>query len=330
VVGSWAKEQRMLPRVAGGTAPLGFRGWITDSAATTLLHQAGLDLAELRRRAATRGFRPVATGITLDVGFANRVEHLESENVVGTVPGSDPALRDQYVAFSAHWDHLGIGPAVNGDSIYNGAEDKASGVSDLLAVARAAAQGPPTRRSLVFVFVTAEESGLLGSASFAEHPTVPIDHLVAALNVDGGNVLGEVRDFNLLGDTKSTLGPSFAALIAGRGWRVSPDQHPERGHFYRSDHFSFARAGVPAVSFGGGNDYSAHPAGWGEQQAEDYTEHRYHQPSDEYRPDFDLSGAVQLSNLVLEFGRQLANDSGVPQWSPDAEFAALRPPHPAH
>jgi Zn-dependent M28 family amino/carboxypeptidase len=230
------------------------------------------------------------------------------------------------VAFSAHWDHLGIGPAVDGDSIYNGAEDNASGVSDLLAVARAAAQGPAPRRSLLFVFVTAEESGLLGSAAFASDPPVPIGNLVAALNLDGGNVLGQVRDFNLLGDTKSTLGPQFAALIAGRGWRVSPDQHPERGHFYRSDHFSFARAGVPAVSIGGGNDYLAHPAGWGEQQAEDYTDHRYHQPADQYRADWDLSGAVQLSSLVLEFGRQIANAAGVPQWNRDAEFASLRPP----
>ncbi|HEY7768167.1 M28 family peptidase, partial [Longimicrobium sp.] len=163
VVGSWAKEQRMLPRDPNLPAPLAFRGWITDSAATGLLRQAGLNLADLRRRAGTRGFRPVRTGVTMDVAFRNTMQHLESENVVGVVRGSDAQLRDQHVAFSAHWDHLGIGPAVNGDSIYNGSLDNASGVADILAIARYAAQSPAPKRSLLFVFVTAEESGLLGS-----------------------------------------------------------------------------------------------------------------------------------------------------------------------
>jgi Zn-dependent M28 family amino/carboxypeptidase len=326
VVGSWAKEQRMLPRDPALPRPLGFRGWITDSAATAVLAQAGLDLAELRRRAATREFRPVPTGVRLRVGFRSRVEHLESENVVGVIRGSDARLRDQAVALSAHWDHLGIGPAVNGDSIYNGAEDNASGVADLLAVAHAASRRPAPKRSLLFVFVTAEESGLLGSDAFARNPTIPIARIVANLNVDGGNVLGVTRDFRVLGDTKSTLGPMFARMISSRGWRISPDEHPERGAFYRSDHFSFARAGVPSVSIGAGNDYEGKPAGWGVQQQEDYTEHRYHQPSDEYSSDFDLRGAVQLSNLVLDFATQIANATTLPQWNRDAEFASIRPP----
>ncbi|HEV7587042.1 MAG TPA: M28 family peptidase [Longimicrobium sp.] len=326
VVGSWAKEQRMLPRDPALPQPLGFRGWITDSAATTLLGQAGLNLADLRRQAATRDFRPVPTGIMLDVHFRSTVQHLESENVVGVVRGSDPRLRDQAVALSAHWDHLGIGPAVNGDSIYNGAEDNASGVADLLAAAHAAAARPAPKRSLLFVFVTAEESGLLGSAAFAQNPPMPIGSIVANLNVDGGNVLGRTRDFRLLGDTKSTLGPLFSRMIAPRGWRVSPDEHPERGAFYRSDHFSFARAGVPSVSIGAGNDFVGKPAGWGLRQQEDYTEHHYHQPSDEYHADFDLTGAVQLSTAVLDFATQIANAATLPQWNRDAEFASVRPP----
>jgi Zn-dependent M28 family amino/carboxypeptidase len=319
VVGSWAKEQRMLPRPEGAPRPLGFRGWVTDSAATALFRQAGLDLAELRRRAATRAFRPVATGISLDVAFRNRVEHLESENVVGVVPGSDPQLRGEYVAYSAHWDHLGIGPKVNGDSVYNGALDNASGVADVLAVARAAA-ARPSRRSQLFVFVTAEESGLLGSAYFAEHPTVPLDRIVANLNVDGGNLLGLSRDFRVLGDTKSSLGSAFGALLQARGQGITPDAHPERGYFYRSDHFSFAKGGVPAVSIAAGNQYDGHPEGWGMEQEEEYTSHRYHQPSDEYRPDFDLRGAVQLAETVLEFGRRLADAADRPEWLPTAEF----------
>jgi Zn-dependent M28 family amino/carboxypeptidase len=325
VVGSWAKEQRMLPRDPSLPAALGVRGWITDDRAAALLRDAGLDLAKLRDQAGSLAFRPVATGITLDLHFTNAVQHLASENVVGIVRGRDAALRKQYVALSAHWDHHGIGPAVNGDSIYNGANDNASGVADLLAVARAAAASPPARRSLLFVFVTGEESGLLGSAYFAQTPTVPAAQIVANLNIDGGNLLGRTRDLNVLGDTKSSLGPQLAAMVRPEGMRLSADLHPEAGHFYRSDHFSFAKAGIPAVSIGAGTDVVGRPAGWGAQQDDDYTAHRYHQPSDEYRPDFDLTGAAQLSEIVLRFAQQLANASGVPSWNRDAEFRAARP-----
>jgi Zn-dependent M28 family amino/carboxypeptidase len=326
VVGSWATGQRMLPRPADQAPPLGVRGWVTDSAATALLRQAGLDLSELKSTATSRAFRPVPTGITIDMSFRNSVGNLRSENVIGIVRGSDPRLRDEYVAFSAHWDHFGIGPVVNGDSIYNGALDNASGTADLLAVARAAAEMAAPRRSLLFVFVTAEESGLLGSKFYAENPTVPVERIVATLNVDGGNLLGRSRDLRVLGDTKSSLGPALRDFIRPRGMRISPDEHPERGYFYRSDHFSFAKAGIPSVSIAAGTDYIGKPAGWGTAQMEDYTAHRYHQPSDEYRSDFDLSGAVQLSEIVLGFGRMLANVVSVPAWNADAEFRSLRKP----
>jgi Zn-dependent M28 family amino/carboxypeptidase len=328
VVGSWSRENRMSPRPEGTPVPLGVRGWITDEAASSLLRQAGIDMADLRARAARRDFRPVSTGIIMDMSFGNSVRNLRSDNVVGVVRGSDPRLRDEYVAFSAHWDHFGIGPSVAGDSIYNGALDNASGTADLLAVARAAAAGAAPRRSFLFVFVTAEESGLLGSAYFAENPTVPVERIIANLNVDGGNLLGRTRDLRVLGDDKSTLGPSLAALVRPRGMRLTPDEHPERGYFYRSDHFSFAKAGIPAVSIGAGTDFVGRPREWGRQQLDDYTNNRYHQPSDEYRPDFDLSGAVQLSEIVLSFGRWLANAPGVPAWNRDAEFRAVRTPVP--
>lgn len=326
VVGSWAAGNRMLPRPADQPPPLGARGWITDSAATALLREAGLDLADLRARATRRDFRPVETGITMDIGFRNSVQNLRSENVIGEIRGSDPRLRDEYVAFSAHWDHFGIGPAVNGDSIYNGALDNASGTANLLAIARAAAAGPAPRRSLIFVFVTAEESGLLGSKWFAERPTVPVEKIVANLNVDGGNLLGRSRDLRVLGDNKSSLGRSLRSFVRPRAMTLTPDEHPERGYFYRSDHFSFAKAGIPAVSIAAGNDYVGRPKGWGLAQAEEFTTKRYHQPSDEYRPDFDLTGAVQLSEIVLGFGRLIANTSAVPTWNADAEFRALRKP----
>jgi len=320
VVGSWAKEQRMLPRDPSRPAPLGIQGWIKDTVAASLLSRAGLDLAALTAQAASRDFKPVPTGITIDASFRNTVAHLQSQNVVGVLPGRDAKAKNEYVVFSAHWDHLGIGPAVNGDSIYNGASDNASGVADLLAVARAAAEGPRAKRSMLFAFVTAEESGLLGSEWFGQHPTVPRQQIVADINLDGGNVLGRTRDLTVLGDTKSSLGPTLAAMIKPLGMRITPDDHPERGAFYRSDHFSFAKVGVPSVSIGAGNDFVDHPTGWGAEQDEDYTEHRYHQPSDQYDPKFDLSGATQLSQIVLRLGLKLANDSAWPQWAKGAEF----------
>jgi Zn-dependent M28 family amino/carboxypeptidase len=320
VVGSNAVEHRLLPRDTSEAPPIGVRGWIKDTVAAALLKQAGLDFDALRTQAASRDFRPVSTGITMDMSFRNSVAHMQSENVVGVVRGKDSKLKSEYVAYSAHWDHLGIGPTVNGDSIYNGASDNASGVADLLAVARAAAAGPKTRRSQLFVFVTAEESGLLGSDWFAKHPTVPASSIVAVLNIDGGNLLGRTRDLDVLGENKSTLGPMLAHMVAQQGMRLSPEEHPEQGHFYRSDHFSFAKVGIPAVSIGSGNDYVGRPAGWGKAQGEDYTAKRYHQPSDEYRPDFDLSGAVQLSEIVRRFGTLLANSPVTPDWNADAEF----------
>lgn len=324
VVTSNSTAQRILPRDPKLPPPIAVRGWITDPAATALLAQAGLNLPALRKQAESRDFKPIPTGITIDAHFNNSVQRMKSENVVGVLRGADPRLRNEYVSYSAHWDHFGIGPVVNGDSIYNGASDNASGVADILAVAHSLAQSPRTRRSNLFLLVTAEESGLLGSEYYGEHPTVPVANLIANLNVDGGNILGKVRDLNVLGATKSSLGPSLAALVRPYGMRITPEAHPERGLFYRSDHFSFAKVGIPAVSIGRGTDFVGRPPDWGKQQDEDYTAHRYHQPSDEYKPNFDLSGAVQLSEIVERFGVSLANAPTVPTWNSDAEFKAMR------
>jgi Zn-dependent M28 family amino/carboxypeptidase len=324
VVNSNSTEHRLLPRDPSLPAPIGVRGWITDSAATALLAQAGLSMSQLRKQAESRDFRPVSTGIIIDESMKNSLQHMAANNVVGLVRGIDPKVRDEYVVYSAHWDHFGIGPVVNGDSIYNGAVDNASGVASILAIAHAAAEGIKPRRSQLFVFVTGEESGLLGSAYFGEHPTVPASKIIAALNMDIVPVNGRVRDLNVLGDNKSSLGPALAELVKGEGIRLSPDAHPEQGHFYRSDHFSFAKAGIPSVSIGGGDDIVGRPAGWGLQQSEDYTAHRYHQPSDEYRPDWDLTGAAQLADIVYRFGLSLGNARTVPTWNADAEFRAMR------
>jgi Zn-dependent M28 family amino/carboxypeptidase len=324
VVSSWSGDQRMLPRDSTLAAPLGFRGWITDSAATVLLAKAGLDLKTLRRQSDSRDFQPVPTGITLDVSFANSVRRMETRNVVGMLRGSDARKRNEYVAYSAHWDHFGIGPKVNGDSIYKGAVDNASGVAALLAVARSAAHAHRPRRSQLCDVVTAEETGLLGSSWFAQHPPVPDTALIANLNMDVVTVLGRVRDLNVLGENKSTLGPMLAHFIKADGMRISPDAHPEAGHFYRSDHFSFAKAGIPAVSIGAGTDYVGRPKGWGVKQEDDYTAHRYHQPSDEYQPDWDLRGAAQVASIVARFGAALANSPVLPAWNRSAEFHSVR------
>jgi Zn-dependent M28 family amino/carboxypeptidase len=320
VAGSWATPQRMLPRDPMLPAPLGFRGWITGPATESLLKTAGLDLATLRRQAESRSFRPIETGITLDVAFTNAVSNLSSNNVVGVVEGNDPEAKKEHILLTAHWDHHGIGLAVNGDSIYNGALDNASGVADLLAVARQLAQGPRPKRSVLFAFVTAEESGLLGSEFLGLNPLVPSEDIVANLNVDGGNVLGESRDLRILGDTKSSLGPQIGRMVAPRGMSLSPDAFPERGFFYRSDHFSLAKAGIPAISIGAGQKYVGRPDEWGIEQANDYNTKRYHQPEDQYDPTWDLRGAVQLSNIVLEFTRLLAESREWPTWNADAEF----------
>ena len=324
VVGSNSVEHRLLPRAAAAPAPIAVRGWITDSAATALLAQAGLNMAQLRKQAESRDFRPIPTGIIIDATMQNSLQHMTANNVVGVVRGIDPKWRDEYVAYSAHWDHLGIGPVVNGDSIYNGAADNASGVAAVLTIAHAAAEGVKPRRSQLFIFVTAEESGLLGSAYFGEHPTVPASKIIADLNIDNPALIGRFRDLEVLGDTKSSLGPQLAAEVKAEGIRIVPDEHPEQGHFYRSDHFSFAKAGIPAVDVKGGYDYVGHPAGWGKTQREDYTAHRYHQPSDEYRSDFDLTGVAQLADIVFRFGQSLGNSRDVPTWNSDAEFRAMR------
>ena len=325
VVTSNSTDHRILPRDPKLPPPIAVRGWITNDAATSLVAQAGLNLADLRKQAESRDFKPIPTGITIDAHFDNSVKRMQSENVVGVVRGSDPKLRDEYVVYSAHWDHLGIGPPdAKGDSIYNGASDNASGVADILAVAHSAAQSPKPKRSQLFLFVTAEESGLLGSEYFGAHPTVPVANIIANLNVDGGNILGRVRDLHVLGANKSSLGFSLAAMIRAAGMRITPEAHPERGLFYRSDHFSLAKVGVPAISIGRGTDFIGRTKEWGLQQDEDYTAHRYHQPSDEYKPDFDLAGAVQLSEIVERFGTMLANSPSVPTWNADAEFKVIR------
>ena len=318
VRGSWSVEQFMLDRVR--TPSLAFAGWVQHDVAQRALAQLRLDLDSLTRAAARRDFRPVSTGIHAAVEITSALRHVESDNVVAKLPGSDLRLGREAVLFTAHWDHKGIGPATNGDSIYNGAEDNASGVAAMLAAAEAFAQVTPRpRRSVLFIATTAEESGLLGSEAYVQAPLVPLERTAAVLNLDVTNVRGATRDIDALGIERSTLGDAFRAAARAESLAV---RHPPdvRGSFYRSDHFPFARAGVPALSFQSGLDFVDRPDGWGKEQEDEYNGHRYHQPSDEYGPGFRYDGTAQQVRVALRVALAVANAPQLPRWLPSSEF----------
>src|SRR3989454_6730433 len=281
-------------------------------------------LDSLTRAAARLSFRPVPTGIHAAVEITSALRHVESENVVAKLPGSDPRLGREAVLFTAHWDHKGIGPAVNGDSIYNGAEDNASGVAAMLAAAQALVEVTPRpRRTILFIATTAEESGLLGSEAYVQAPLVPLERTAAALNLDVTKVRGATPDIDALGIERSTLGDAFRAAARAESLVV---RHPAdvRGSFYRSDHFPFARAGVPALSFKSGLDFVDRPEGWGKEQEDEYNSHRYHQPSDEYAPGFRYDGTAQQVRVALRVALTVANERQLPRWLPSSEFQRQR------
>ncbi len=317
VRGSWSVEQFKLDQPQSPS--LAFAGWVTESSAREALTKVGLNLDSLTRAAAQRDFHPVPTGLTAAVRIHSALRRVESENVAAHLRGRDPRLESQAVLLTAHWDHKGIGPAIRGDSIYNGAEDNASGVAALLGAAKALAQLPRPARSILFVATTAEESGLLGSEAYVQHPLVPLAQTAAVLNLDVTNVRGATRDVGALGMDRSTLGPVFQAAARAESLRVE-SQPDVRGSFFRSDHFPFARAGVPALSIKPGVDFVGRPRGWGEEQENIYNQERYHQPSDEYQPTFRYAGLAQEVRVTVRTARAIANDPTLPRWLPTSEF----------
>jgi Zn-dependent M28 family amino/carboxypeptidase len=300
-------------------------GWLTLSTAQALFKAAGLDLDKLMAQAKTRDFRPVPMGMRATVTLKNTLRNVDSHNVVAKITGSDQSLRDGYVVYMAHWDHLGTDPSLPGDKIFNGAVDNASGVAALLEIARAYKQlRTPPKRSILFLAVTAEEQGLLGSQYYGEHPLYPLAKTAAAINMDSMNVLGKTSDLVMIGKGNSTLDELVEAVAREQGRSVKPDAEPEKGYFYRSDHFNFAKQGVPAFDPDGGVDYVGRPAGWGMEMRRKYIEQDYHKPSDEVRPDWDMSGAVQDAQLFFLVGYRIANDPVMPTWKPGTEFKAKR------
>jgi Zn-dependent M28 family amino/carboxypeptidase len=325
VVQGMVAEQFDLETKDGNASRAAVEGWISTAQAKALFAMAGQDFDALKKKAVSRAFAPVPLGVTATVTLDNTIRRVPSANVVAKLEGRDPAVRDQYVAYTTHWDHFGIGPKIDGDDIYHGAVDNASGTAGLLEIARAFATATPRpRRSILFLFVTAEEQGLLGSTYYATHPLYPLAKTLAVLNLDALNVAGRTRDLTIVGLGLSTLDDVLARAARAQGRVVRPDPMPEKGSYFRSDHFPFAKEGVPSVHAGGGMEYVGKPAGYGQRVREDYIANRYHKPADKVTPDWDMSGAVEDLELYLQAGREIADGKAFPEWKPGVEWKARR------
>jgi Zn-dependent M28 family amino/carboxypeptidase len=322
---SWSGEQFDLAAPDKNMGRLAVESWITSEFAKKLFQLAGQDLDKLTQAAARRDFKPVPLGVRERLTIHNSLRTIDSHNVIAKLSGSDPDLKNTYVVYTAHWDHFGIGPEVNGDKIYHGAVDNASGTSALLEIARAYKQlRTPPSRTILFLSVTGEEQGLLGSQYYAEHPLYPLARTAVDINMDGMNVHGLTRDIVQIGRGVSSLDEIVEAVAKEQGRVVKSDPEPEKGYYYRSDHFEFAKKGVPAFDPNDGVDFIGKPEGWGLEVRRKYTAENYHKPSDTIKPDWDLSGAMQDCQLYFLVGYRIANDSRMPEWKPDAEFRAIR------
>ncbi|MBK9314220.1 MAG: M20/M25/M40 family metallo-hydrolase [Acidobacteria bacterium] len=321
---SWGGERfGLLPE--GKTPTLQLKSWVTDETARKIAQMGGQNLDQLRQAASTRAFRPVAINAKVNMTLRTQVQRLISPNVAGILRGIDPALKNEFVIYSGHWDHLGIRPDQPGDNIYNGATDNATGISGMIAIARAfQALNLKPKRSILFIATTAEEQGLLGAEYYVRNPLVPLAKTQANINIDSMNTLGLTTDITPLGAERSTLGPIIEAVAKENNLTISGDAHPEQGYFYRSDHFPFAKAGVPAVNFEPGSKFVGHSEKWIEEKTQDYREHRYHQPTDEYRPNWDFSGMVQQARLGFLIGLRIANTDEPQKWKKGDEFEAAR------
>jgi len=310
-----------------GDAPLlDAGGWLTEDAARRLFERAGLEFDALDQAALTPEFTPVPLGLTASLTIDNAIERSESPNFLAVLPGAERP--DEYVIYTAHYDHFGVDPSLEGDSIYNGARDNASGTAGLIEIARAfrvaADAGQPPERSVMFLAVTAEEQGLLGSAYYATHPVVPLDRTAAVINMDALNTWGATNDVTVVGLGNSELDDYARAAAEAQSRAIIPDPEPEKGYYFRSDHFEFAKQGVPALYTDPGIDMHEGGEERGRAELVEYNEERYHQVDDELTDDWDLSGAVQDLELFFRVGWTITNEAGWPNWSENSEFRALR------
>lgn len=322
---SWSGEEFELRDVDQPTMEM--RSWVSEDAARLIAQLAGKDLDQLRQSAESRDFRPVPLGTTMSLNLTAEVRKKDTANVLGIWPGSDPKLAEQYVVVMAHHDHLGMSAErdASGDNIYNGAIDNASGTASLLTMLGAMIQADAKpKRSILFAAVGAEEQGLLGSKYFAANPSVPAGSMAAVINIDGINFLGRTRDVNVIGLGKSSLDALVKQTADSQLRIVTPDAFPDRGYYYRSDQFSLAKIGVPGVYLHSGTMVREKPEGWGTEQLEAWVDKTYHQPSDEYQEDWDLSGAVEDLQLLFDVALKVANQDELPAWTPGDEFEAAR------
>jgi Zn-dependent M28 family amino/carboxypeptidase len=321
---SWSGEQLSLP--ATGEAVLPVKAWATEDACRRIARLAGHDLDALRASAESREFRPVPLGVQLGLVLRNDVVRRQSANVIGRLAGSDPALAKEAVLYTAHHDHYGIKASASGEPVvYNGALDNASGVAAMLAVAEAfAALAERPRRSILFAAVTAEEQGLLGSQHLAQHLPLPPGRVAANINIDGVNIWGRTADVPVIGLGKSSLDDWIRAIAEMQGRRVVPEAFPDKGSYYRSDHLSFARLGVPGAYVDAGTEVVGRPPGWGRERQQAWEDAHYHQPSDDLTPDWDFAGAVEDTRLLFLLGVKVANAPLAPHWRPGDEFEAAR------
>ncbi len=324
VSGSFSKENPELERKPGQPA-LKLAGWVSQDAGAKLVAASGKTLDQLLEMANQKSFRPIPLGVHVVGKIDVNLRKIESGNVVGRVAGSDARLKSQAVLYTAHWDHLGISKPVNGDRIYNGAVDNATGCAVVLELARVwAALLQKPKRSAVFLFVTAEEAGLLGSRYYGEHPEIPAGQTAIDLNYDALYPFGKTSDVSVTGAERTTLWPLVQRDAARMNLSIAPDPEPEQGHFYRSDHFSLARVGVPAFSISQGTNYIGKPADFGKAVFEQYNEQHYHRPSDEYHDDWNFAGMVQMAEFGLRLGIDVANSPTLPTWKPGDEFLSAR------
>jgi Zn-dependent M28 family amino/carboxypeptidase len=325
VSGSFGRENFTIQRPDKNAGRVPVEGWITYDKAAEICKLAGKDLEALKKAAIQKDFKPVALDAKASFTVKNDLRNVDSHNVVAKLEGSDAKLRDEYVIYTAHWDHEGRDTTLKGDQIYNGAVDNASGTSGLLELAAAYTKlDPAPKRSILFVSVTAEEKGLLGSEYYAENPLYPLKQTLADINMDGLNQWGKTKDLVIIGLGNSTLDDVAIDVAKSQGRVVVPDAEPEKGYYYRSDHFEFAKQGVPALDADGGTDYIGKPAGYGQKKRDEYTANDYHKPSDEVKPDWDLSGAVQDLQLFFQIGYRVAEGDSFPEWKAGTEFKAKR------
>jgi Zn-dependent M28 family amino/carboxypeptidase len=325
VSGSWSRENFDIQKPDKNMNRVAVESWITTDRAKELFTAGGQDFEALKKAAVTKDFKPVTLNAKANFDIKNTLREINSNNVVAKLEGSDASLKNEYVVYTSHWDHLGRDPNLQGDQIFNGALDNASGTAALLEIAEAFTKLPtPPKRSILFLAVTAEEKGLLGTKYYAENPLYPLNKTLANINMDGVNQWGRTKDITMVGDDSSTLIDLLRETASAQGRTVNPDAEPEKGFYYRSDHFEFAKVGVPALYTDSGTNYVGKDANYSKQKRDEYTEKDYHKVSDEIKTDWDLAGAVDDAQLLATIGYRVAQGEKYPEWKPGTEFKAKR------